>query len=132
MEYVRSYGKIFVGLVEQSKQQKEDLISKRWDSQPSSIYWQVWSQKYTQVKSDGHYNMYISQNCACLKSKMRIGIMYDEIEKTVSFYKNGLKQGVVFTQVQSGLIPSVDVFLESTQSLVEILRVDKPMPDKDE
>ena len=76
--------------------------------------------------------MYISQNCACLKSKMRIGIMYDEIEKTVSFYKNGLKQGVVFTQVQSGLIPSVDVFLESTQSLVEILRVDKPMPDKDE
>ena len=63
---------------------------------------------------------------------MRIGIMYDEIEKTVSFYKNGLKQGVVFTQVQSGLIPSVDVFLESTQSMVEILRVDKPMPDKDE
>lgn len=45
---------------------------------------------------------------------MRIGIMYDEIEKKVSFYKNGLKQGVVFTNVKSGLTPSVDVFLEST------------------
>lgn len=49
---------------------------------------------------------------------MRIGILYDEIEKTVSFYKNGLKQGVVFTNVKSGLTPSVDVFLESTQSFV--------------
>jgi hypothetical protein len=49
---------------------------------------------------------------------MRIGIMYNEIEKTVSFFKNGLKQGIVFTDVQSGLTPSVDVFLESTMSSV--------------
>ena len=76
--------------------------------------------------------MYISQNCACLKQKMRIGIEYDAIEKTVSFYKNGLKQGVVFTEVKSGLTPSVDIFLESTQSYVQILKVCKPMPDKEE
>ena len=76
--------------------------------------------------------MYISQNCACLKQKMRIGIMYDEIEKTVSFYKNGLKQGVIFTNVKSGLTPSVDLFLESTDSYVYILRVAQPLPDKDE
>ena len=42
MEYVRSYGRIFVGLVDQEKHKKENLLSKRWDSQPSSIYWQVW------------------------------------------------------------------------------------------
>jgi hypothetical protein len=63
---------------------------------------------------------------------MRIGIMYDEIEKTVSFYKNGLKQGVIFTNVKSGLTPSVDLFLESTDSYVYILRVAQPLPDKDE
>jgi len=63
---------------------------------------------------------------------MRIGIMYDEIEKTVSFYKNGLKQGVIFTNVKSGLTPSVDLFLESTDSYVCILRVAQPLPDKDE
>ena len=45
---------------------------------------------------------------------MRIGVMYDAIEKTASFYKNGVKQGVVFNNVPSGLTPSVDVFLEST------------------
>ena len=49
---------------------------------------------------------------------MRIGIMYDHIEKTVSFFKNGLKQGVVFSNVKSGLTPSVDIFLDSTQSFV--------------
>lgn len=32
MEYVCSYGKIFVGLVDQSKHKKENLLSKRWDS----------------------------------------------------------------------------------------------------
>lgn len=58
--------------------------------------------------------------------------MYDEIEKKVSFYKNGFKQGVVFTNVKPGLTPSVDLFLESTQSFVKILRVTKPMPDKEE
>lgn len=63
---------------------------------------------------------------------MRIGIMYDEIEKTVSFYKNGLKQGVIFTNVKSGLTPSVDLFLESTDSYVYILRVSQPLPDKEE
>ena len=76
--------------------------------------------------------MYISQKCACLKQKMRIGIMYDEIERTVTFYKNGLKQGVVFQDVKSGLTPSVDIFLESTQSFVQILKVSKPLPDKEE
>lgn len=40
--------------------------------------------------------------------------MYDATERTVSFYKNGVKQGVVFSNVKSGLVPSVDVFLEST------------------
>lgn len=67
VEYVRSYGRIFVGLVDLGKHKRDNLLSKRWDSQPSSIYWQVWCQKFTQVKADGHYNMYISQNCACLK-----------------------------------------------------------------
>jgi len=45
---------------------------------------------------------------------MRVGIMYDYIERTVNFYKNGIKQCVVFTNVKSGLIPSVDLFLDST------------------
>ena len=47
LEYVRSYGRVFVGLVDLQKHTKENLVSKRWDSQPSSLYWQVWSQKYT-------------------------------------------------------------------------------------
>ena len=63
---------------------------------------------------------------------MRIGIMYDHIEKTVSFFKNGLKQGVVFSNVKSGLTPSVDIFLDSTQSFVQILKVCKPVPDHEE
>ena len=132
IEYVRSYGRVFVGLVDQRKHNRDNLLSKRWDSQPSSIYWQVWNQKYTQVKADGHYNMYISQNCACLKQRMRIGMMYHHAERKVSFYKNGVKQGVVFRNVKSGLTPSVDLFLDSTESYVEIMKVAKPMPEQDE
>jgi hypothetical protein len=63
---------------------------------------------------------------------MRVGIMYDHIERTVNFYKNGIKQAVVFTNVKSGLIPSVDLFLDSTQSYVQIQKVTKPTPDWDE
>ena len=39
VEYVRSYGRIFVGLVDLGKHKRDNLLSKRWDSQPSSIYW---------------------------------------------------------------------------------------------
>jgi len=38
----------------------------------------------------------------------------------------------MFSNVKSGLVPSVDVFLESTQSFVQILKTHKPIPDKEE
>lgn len=57
---------------------------------------------------------------------------YHHAERQVSFYKNGLRQGVVFSNVKSGLTPSVDLFLESTESFVEVLQVSKPMPEQEE
>lgn len=36
--------------------------------------------------------------------------MYDARNRTVSFYKNGINQGVAFTNIMSGMYPSLDVW----------------------
>ena len=60
--------------------------------------------------------------CQCEETVTRIGIQYDAKNRSVSYYKNGVCQGVAFTNVLSGLYPSLDVWFQ--QGEIEIL------PDK--
>jgi hypothetical protein len=50
----------------------------------------------------------------------RISIKYDHKSRTVSFYKNGVCQGIAFRNIPSGLTPSLDIWFES--GTVEIIK----------
>jgi hypothetical protein len=50
----------------------------------------------------------------------RISIKYEHKTRNVSFYKNGIFQGIAFRNVPAGLTPSLDIWFES--GTVEILR----------
>ena len=41
-----------------------------------------------------------------------LGIKFDHVKRTVSFYKNGIDHGVAFRNVPSGLTPSIDVWFQ--------------------
>jgi len=49
-----------------------------------------------------------------------IKLCYDIKSKSVSFYKNNINQGVAFTNVPSGLFPSLDLWFES--GTIEIIK----------
>jgi len=55
-----------------------------------------------------------------LEYETKIGIKYDHKCRTVSFYKNGVNQGVAFRNVPFGLFPSLDIWFES--GTVEIMK----------
>ena len=56
-----------------------------------------------------------------LEYETKISIAYDHKSRSVSFYKNGLNQGVAFKNVPSGFHPSLDIWFESGS--VEITKV---------
>jgi hypothetical protein len=51
--------------------------------------------------------------CKCEEVVTRIGILYDARQRTVSFLKNGINQGVAFTNIPSGLYPSLDLWFQA-------------------
>jgi hypothetical protein len=50
----------------------------------------------------------------------KISIKYDHKSRSVSFYKNGVSQGIAFKNVPAGLTPSLDIWFES--GTVEIMK----------
>jgi len=51
--------------------------------------------------------------CTCDDNDAVFGIEYNPRERTISFYKNGYCQGVAFSDVASGLTPSLDLWFEA-------------------
>ena len=87
------------------------LVSTFWRDAPNSMYWDVWSTKLIRTDEQGHQiGGVVGYGCACEEPNTRIGILYDSKNRTVSFYKNGICQGVAFTNLLSGFYPSLDVW----------------------
>ena len=59
-------------------------------------------------------------NFTYLEYETKIAIKYDNKSRNVSFYKNGIYQGIAFRNVPSGLNPSLDIWFES--GTVEIMK----------
>lgn len=55
-----------------------------------------------------------------LECETRIAMKYDHKTRSVSFYKNGIHQGVAFQAIQSGLVPALDIWFES--GTIEIMK----------
>jgi len=121
----RAKNHLFIGVVDKTKYKYENLISTFWKDSPSSFYWDVWNSKLIKTDENGiQVGSIGSYGCQCEENETRIGILYDYKNKTLSFYKNGINQGIAFRNVPSGLTPSLDLWFESGS--VEILKRNAP------
>ena len=67
----------------------------------------------------------LEYGCSCeFTEEITLGIFYEHLKKQVSFYKNGINQGVAFNDVQKGLHPSLDLWFQ--YGTVEILKNTAP------
>ena len=96
------------------------IASTFWKDSPSSIYWDVWSLKLVSIDENGlQSGTVFGYGCKCEEMTTRLGILYDARNRTVSFFKNGINQGVAFTNIASGMRPSLDVWFQTGE--IEIL-----------
>jgi len=110
----RGKSHLFIGLVDKSKYKQEHLISTFWKDSPSSYYWDVWNTKLIKTDENGiQTGSFSGYGCLCEEYETKIGINYDYKQKTLSFLKNGINQGIAFRNVPSGLTASLDIWFES-------------------
>ena len=50
--------------------------------------------------------------CRCETIETVLGIKYDESDKSVKYFKNGIDLGVAFREVNSGMTPALDIWFE--------------------
>ena len=117
---------VFIGVVDRTKYSTSRLQSNKWKEAPSSYFWDVWSSKLIRIDENGTPTTGKGYGCNCEDSESDIGIFYDYRAATLSFYKDGLCQGVAFTNVPAGLYPSIDVWFE--QGTVTIKQTKRPQP----
>lgn len=117
----RGKSHLFIGLVDKSKYKYDNLVSTFWKDSPSSFYWDVWNTKLIKTDENGIQVGSVSgYGCQCEEYETKLAIKYDHKSRNVSFYKNGINQGIAFRNVQAGFNPSLDIWFES--GTVEILK----------
>ena len=122
----RGKSNLFAGLVDRTNYTQEHLVSTYWKDSPSSYYWDVWSRKLIATDGTGSQTG-ISTNygCMCEGAETEIGILYNATNRTVTFYKNSISQGIAFKNVRAGLYPALDLWFISGS--VEITPAKKPV-----
>ena len=111
----KSRGKshLFIGIVDKSKYKLENLISTFWKDSPSSYYWDVWGNKLVKTDEKGCQTASISgYGCQCEESSTTIGMIYSHADRSISFVKDGINQGVAFKNIMQGMYPSIDIWFE--------------------
>lgn len=101
----------FVGIVDKSNYKKDKLNSTHWKDSLNSFYWEVHNNKLIWINKEGTIKTKMGYGCNCNKVD-RIGILYDEKEQTISFFKNKINQGVAFTSVDKGYFPALDLWFD--------------------
>lgn len=104
---------LFIGLVDKSKYKLSNLSSKLWRDSPSSYYWDIWNSTLIKTNENGaRVGDMKGYGCVYTEKEIILGIKFDNVKRTVSFYKNGIDHGVAFRNVPSGLTPSIDVWFQ--------------------
>ena len=104
---------LFIGLVNKSKYKLSNLSSKLWRDSPSSYYWDIWGSTLIKTNENGaRVGDMKGYGCIYTEKEIVLGIKFDHVKRTVSFYKNGIDHGVAFRNVPSGLTPSIDVWFQ--------------------
>jgi len=112
---------LFIGLVDKKKYDLSKLISTFWKDSPSSFYWDTWNTKLIKTDEKGSQVGSVSgYGCLCQSNETFLAMKYDYTEKTLTYFKNGINLGIAFTNVPSGLTPSLDIWFE--EGYVEIVK----------
>ena len=102
-----------------SKYKLANLSSKLWRDSPSSYYWDIWGSTLIKTNENGaRVGDMKGYGCIYTDKEVVLGIKFDNVKRTISFYKNGIDHGVAFRNVPSGLTPSIDVWFQ--EGTVEI------------
>ena len=100
-------------MVDKSKYKLSNLSSKLWRDSPSSYYWDVWNSTLIKTNENGaRVGDMKGYGCTYTEKEITLGIKFDHVKRTVSFYKNGINHGIAFRNVPSGLTPSIDVWFQ--------------------
>jgi len=118
---------LFIGLADRSKYKPDQLVSTFWRDSPSSFYCDIWNGKLVKVDNNGRQvGSIMGYGCQCQDSDVNIlGMMYDEKNGTLSYWKNGVDMGIAFHDVPKNLYPAIDLWFESGH--VEVLNRNKPI-----
>jgi len=104
---------LFIGLVNKSKYKLANLSSKLWRDSPSSYYWDIWGSTLIKTNENGaRVGDMKGYGCIYTDKEVILGIKFDSVKRTISFYKNGIDHGIAFRNVPSGLTPSIDVWFQ--------------------
>ena len=107
---------LFIGLVDKTKYKLENLSSKLWRDSPSAYYWDVWCSSLIKTNENGGTVVNMKgYGCVCMENDTILGIKFDHVKRTISFYKNGINHGVAFRNVPAGLTPALDVWFGEGQ-----------------
>ncbi len=104
---------LYIGLVDETKYKKSYLESTLWKDSPCSFYWDAWSGKLIKIDENG--NQILCKNgygCEFNENEIKYAIEYNQINRTVSFYRNDVNLGIAFHNVQPNLTPSIDIWFE--------------------
>ena len=104
---------LYIGLVDETKYKKSYLESTLWKDSPCSFYWDAWSGKLIKIDENGNQISCINgYGCEFNENEIKYAIEYNQINRTVSFYRNDVNLGIAFHNVQPNLTPSIDIWFE--------------------
>ena len=102
---------LYIGLVDETKYKKSYLESTLWKDSPCSFYWDAWSGKLIKIDENGNQISCINgYGCEFNENEIKYAIEYNQINRTVSFYRNDVNLGIAFHNVQPNLTPSIDIW----------------------
>ena len=105
---------LLIGLIDQTKYKKHFFHSNFWKELPNSFCWDVWGKLiYKSDQSGRCITTKKDYGCDYEDYETKLGVEYDQENRTIRFYKNDIKFDIAFHNVPPNLTPVLDVFFES-------------------
>ena len=108
--------KFFIGLVDKKNFNKNHINSSFEDrTAPFVFYWDVYQNLIVKNKSNNTKHCFeMDQSCLCSLNnfEMKIGIKYDQKNRTIILYKNDIELNIDIKNIEPGLTPAIELNLD--------------------
>jgi hypothetical protein len=121
----KNYSHLLIGLVDCNKFTKN--IYTFFKNSPSIFYWDIYKGELYKNDENGK-KIATKNNYGCkymnFESEIKFGILYNQENRTVSFYKNNINFGIAFHNVPPNLNPILEICFENGK--IQILDAVEP------